>query len=74
MSIINATKYDTDDRQLLIRERLNQDTGDSYWVWCHPQDGSEHGTNINKYVEFATLEEATDRALSHGYTYEIERK
>jgi len=74
MSIRHANKYDMDDRQLLIRERLDQDTGDSYWAWCYPTDGSEHGTNVNKYVEFATLEEATDRALSHGYSYVIERK
>jgi hypothetical protein len=71
MSIINATKYDADNRQLLFRERLDHDTGNFYWVWCHPQDGSEHGTKVNTYVEFATLDEAIDRALSHGYTYEI---
>jgi hypothetical protein len=72
MSIINAKRYEENDRHLLIRKRFDQDANKTYWRWYHPADGGMHGTNSGKYAQFATLEEATDEALSHGYTYEIE--
>jgi hypothetical protein len=73
MSEINAKKYQDNDRHLIIRECFDEDDNETYWRWCHPIDGGVHGTNTNNYADFATLEEATDRALSHGYTYEVEQ-
>jgi hypothetical protein len=72
MSIINAKRYEDNDRHLIIRERFDQDANETYWRWCHPIDGGVHGTNTTSYADFATLDEAVDRALSHGYTYEID--
>jgi hypothetical protein len=72
MSIINAKRYDVSDRYLLIRRRHNQDTNEKYWVWCHPTDGSVHGTDTTKYVKFTTLDDAVQQAESHGYSYEID--
>jgi len=76
MSTIDATRYDENNRHLLVKECFDQETNESYWIWCDPKDGNEHGVTrgrASKYAEFATLDEATDRALLHGYTYEVER-
>ncbi len=74
MSIINAKRYEENDRRLIIRRYFNLDEATRCWRWCHPADGGVHGTHITKYVEFSTLEDAIESAFSHGYTYEIETK
>ena len=67
--ILNATQYnDTNDQTLLIRyDKENQCA-----YWCHPVDGSIHGSNVDQYVTFATVVEATQTAKKYGYQVVID--
>lgn len=64
----HATQYDTNDRTLLIRYDKERQLA----YWCHPVDGSVHGSNVDQYVTFATEFEAKQTAEKYGYKVVID--
>ena len=66
--MINATQYDTIDQTVLIR----YDKERELVYWCHPVDGSVHGSNVDQYVTFATVADAKQTAEKYGYSVVID--
>ena len=69
--IRHASKFDETDRVILIRQEQLSGWDSSEvarFYWCHPSDGSPHGSTDSEYVRFNTLEEAIESATAHGFT------
>lgn len=62
---IRADDFAEDNRTVMIR----RDSNGGGFIWAHPADGSPVGTREDRYVKFATKQQAA--AIADGLGYEV---